>query len=76
MKNKITKAQAKEFRKRWEIVARAQRRELQLTPVSTKFEQLAALMASVQQMGFTKSLYSEEAEVRKRWIRLREVAGV
>ena len=76
MQTKITKAQAKDFRKRWRIVGRAQRRELQLTPVSTKFEQLAALMSSAQQMGFTKSLDSEEAEVRKRWIRLREVSGV
>jgi hypothetical protein len=40
-------------------------------PVIEKFNQLVALMSSVEAMGWTKALATEEKEVRNRWNKLR-----
>jgi hypothetical protein len=53
------------------MVNTAERAELRTTPLDHKFRQLAALMASVQALGWTEALAAEEAEVRARWNRLR-----
>ena len=76
MKNKITKMEARAFRTRWKIVNRAEREELRGTPINKKFEQLAALMSSVKELGWTKPLAAEEKEVRERWNKLRKLYHV
>lgn len=53
------------------MVNAAERAELRATPLDGKLRQLAALMASVQSLGWTEVLAKEEAEVRIRWNRLR-----
>ena len=73
MKIHLTKTDAAAFKTRWAIVNRAERKELRATPVGHKLLQLAALMASVDKLGWTESLASEESEVRIRWNRLRKV---
>jgi hypothetical protein len=75
MKNHITSAEARGFRRRWKTVNAAEREELINTPVMHKLLQLAALMASVKPMGWSEALAAEEAEVRDRWSRLRKALG-
>jgi hypothetical protein len=53
------------------MVNAAERIELLKTPLDHKLRQLAALMASVQSLGWTDALAAEEAKVRARWNRLR-----
>jgi hypothetical protein len=67
----ITAAQAKAFRARWSFVNAAERDELRLTSMTTKAHQLASLMASVDQMGWTGLLAEDEAVARARWAMLR-----
>jgi len=76
MNGRLTKAEAKAFRRRWKAVNAAEIEELRLTPMSQKFQQLAALMASAKQFGWTKGLEEEEAEVRDRGNRLRKAFHV
>lgn len=76
MKNLITKAEARSFKRRWKAVNAAEREELRATPAAHKFRQLAALMASVGELGWTEALAAEEAEVRDRWNRLRRAYRV
>ena len=76
MKSRISKAEAKAFKKRWEAVNEAEREELRATSAEQKARQLAALMISAEQVGWTESLAAEEAEVRDRWIRIRKAYGI
>ncbi len=76
MKRRLKPSEARAFRERWRIVNAAEREELQATPPEIKLRQLAALMASVAQLGWTEALAAEEAEVRERWNRLRRAYGV
>ena len=69
----MTRAEARAFRARWAMVNAAERAELQATPLDRKLRQLAALMASVEPLGWTKALAAEDAQVRARWNRLRAV---
>lgn len=71
MKNWITKSEARAFRRRWKILNDAEREELRITPMDKKLEQLAILVASAKQMGWTHLLAEEENEVRIRWSKLR-----
>ena len=75
MKSRLTKTEARRYRKRWQAVNAAERRELRATPIKLKFLQLAALMASAKKFGWDGSLAAEEAEVRDRWSRLRKSLG-
>lgn len=75
MKSRLTKTEARRYRKRWEAVNAAERRELRATPIKVKFFQLAALMASAKELGWDGSLASDEGEVRDRWTRLRKILG-
>ncbi|HJY81783.1 MAG TPA: hypothetical protein VKK81_11955 [Candidatus Binatia bacterium] len=67
----LTRKEARAFQARWKMVNTAERAELRTTPLDRKLQQLAALMASVQSLGWTDALAAEEAEVRARWNRLR-----
>ena len=69
----MTRAEARAFRTRWEMVNAAERAELQATPLDRKLHQLAALMASVEPLGWTEALAAEESQVRARWNRLRAI---
>ena len=71
----LTWTEAWKFLVRWELVNAAEKTELQSTSLDQKFRQLAALMASADEMGWTEALASEEAEVRDRWNRLRAIFG-
>ncbi|MCP4592045.1 MAG: hypothetical protein GY842_15020 [bacterium] len=69
----LTKADAEDFRRRWELVNEAEHTELRATPYDVKLRQIAALMASVRALGWHDQLASEEDQARQRWTRLREV---
>ena len=71
MKKRITKLEARAFRTRWKFVNNSERQELRNMPLIEKFKQLVALMSSVEELGWTKALASEEKEVRERWNKLR-----
>lgn len=71
MRRRISQAEARSFKARWELVNAAEREELRATPVAHKLRQLAALMASAEIMGHTEDLATEEAEIRDRWNLLR-----
>lgn len=75
MKRSISRAEARRFKKRWGVVNAAERRELRATPLKDKLRQLAALMASAEELGWTEAPAAEEIEVRARWNRLRKVLG-
>lgn len=76
MKPQITKAEAKAFKARWEAVNAAEREELQRTSMSDKLRQLAALMVSGRELGWTDLLMEDETEVWERWNRLRKAYQV
>jgi transcriptional regulator with XRE-family HTH domain len=73
---RLTKTQAEAFQKRWQTVKAAEDAELASTPVAEKFHQLAGLLASAQQLGWTKALAAEEDDIRQVWARLRKVLHV
>ncbi len=75
-KRRLTKAEAQAFAARWKMVNAAEREELRATPLVTKLRQLAALMASVDRLGWAQALAEEEDEVRERWRKLRKAYGV
>ena len=72
----MNQSDARAFQTRWKAVNEAEREELRSTPLPVKARQLAALMLSAQQLGWTEALAEEEAEVRDRWLRLRRAYGV
>ena len=49
----FTRADARKFRARWQLVNDAEQAELRATPMEQKLVQLAALMASADAMGWT-----------------------
>lgn len=66
----ISRGEAQGFKRRWEAVNAAERRELATTPLADKFHQVAALLTSAQKLGWTEDLAAEENLVRERWARL------
>ncbi len=70
----MTKAEARDFRRRWVLVNAAERQELRSTSLELKLRQTAALMASAESLGWTEQLASEESAVRERWNHLRQVS--
>jgi hypothetical protein len=68
----MTESQARAWRARWKLVNAAEIAELRATKPAEKLRQLAALMASVRQMGWDEALIKGDDEVRDRWRRLRE----
>ena len=72
MKPIITKAEGRAYLARWKLVNEAEIEELRSTPPEEKLRQLAALMASVEALGWSEPLQAGEAEVRERWRRLRK----
>ncbi len=71
MDGRIKQREAQAFRKRWEIVADAERQEVRTASMAHKLRQLASLMPLVQKLRWSKTFKIEETEVRNRWNRLR-----
>ena len=67
----MTPEQARAYRRRWQLVNAAERAELRSAGYDVKLRQLAALMASVEALGWSEALQAEEEAVRQRWRRLR-----
>ncbi len=73
MKRLISREEALEFKRRWELVNEAEKKELRETPPAKKLLQLSALMSSIKAFaGWAEALRMEEDEVRKRWNKLKE----
>ena len=73
MSKPMTREEVAAYRARWEALARMERAELQAMTIEEKFRQTAALFASADSMGWSEALAEEEAAVRERWLRLREL---
>ncbi len=71
-KNKLTKAQAMAFRKRWDMVNAFQMSEVRALSANEKLGQLATLMALAKELGWIGALEKEAGEVRARWNKLRK----
>jgi transcriptional regulator with XRE-family HTH domain len=69
---RLTRREAKAFKRRWEAVNLAEREELAKTSVADKFHQVAALLASAQKLGWTEVLAAEDDLIRQRWAWLRK----
>ena len=67
----ITPEEALAYFRRWELVRDAEARELRRTPMETKLQQVAALMASRHVFGLEPDREAEIQVVRERWARLR-----
>jgi hypothetical protein len=67
----ITPEEALAYFRRWELVRDAEARELRDTPMETKLQQLASLMASRHVFGPQPDREAEIEVVRERWARLR-----
>lgn len=68
---RLTPKEAQAFKKRWEAVNAAERAEMGSTPVAHKFRQMAALLASAAEFGWTETPEAEDDPVLQRWTRLR-----
>ena len=64
------------YKKRWEKINARERAELRNTSLDVKLRQIAALMASVDDLGWRSALEEGVEEVRARWKRLRKLHGV
>lgn len=71
----ITPEQARAYMDRWALVREAENAELRRTPMETKLQQLAALMASRHIFGPELDREAQLREVRERWARLRQALG-
>ena len=72
MTRRMTKAEAKAWKARWEAVNEFEREELRRTTFDTKLRQLVALMQWGRTFGWHKCSAEGENEVRERWIRLKK----
>jgi hypothetical protein len=71
MAPRITKAEARAFRARWQRVNAREEEELRSTPPEVKLQQFNTLLGWAHQLGWAEALGEGEAEVRQRWARLR-----
>ena len=67
----VTPEEALAYFRRWELVRDVEARELRRTPMETKLQQLAALMASRHVFGPEPDREEQIQVVRERWARLR-----
>jgi hypothetical protein len=68
----MTRSEGRAWKKRWALANARDVEELRRTPPETKLRQLAALMASIDAMGWRESLEAEAEQVRARWRLLRK----
>ena len=67
----ISPQDAARYQERWAIVRERLNEELRGTSMETKLRQLASLMQSAREMGWSQSLDEENDAVRARWMALR-----
>ena len=67
----ISPQDATRYQERWAIVRERLNEELRATSMETKLCQLANLMQSAREMGWSVSLDEEDEAVRARWMALR-----
>jgi len=67
----MTKEEALAYKEGHEGVNALEIEELRSMSDAEKLSQVAALMASVDQMGWREALAAEEEEVRDLWVRLK-----
>lgn len=72
MTRPLTKAEARAFRRRWQRANAREEEELRSTSLEVKWRQFNTLLGWAHQLGWTAALGEGEAEVRKRWARLRK----
>jgi len=70
MNQQINKSEAQAFRKRWDAVNAADKKELRKISSARKFRQLSSLITWGRYFGWMESGEDGVAEVRKRWNRL------
>ncbi len=71
MTRRLTKAEARAFRRRWRRADAREKEELRSTSLEVKWQQFNTLLGWARQLGWTAALGEGEAEVRQRWARLR-----
>jgi hypothetical protein len=74
-KASMTKADVRAWAARWQLVNDYERAELRRTSLDQKIRQLAALMASVAELGWDDVLAANEVEALTRWKQLRRAYG-
>ena len=67
----ISALAAARYRRRWAIVRKRLIEELRATSMESKLRQLAGLMQSAREMGWSRSQEEEDDAVRARWMALR-----
>jgi hypothetical protein len=72
MARRITKAEARAFRERWQRVNAREEEELRSTSLEVRWQQFNTLLCWAHQFGWTEALREGEEEVRERWVRLRK----
>jgi hypothetical protein len=72
----MTREEARAYLARWRLVNAREREELRAAAPEAKLRQLAALMESVDALGWRDVLAQGEDEVRERWGQLRKAYGV
>jgi hypothetical protein len=72
MTRPLTKAQAREFRLRWQLVNAREQEELRSASVELKWQQFNTLLGWAHQLGWSALLDDGADEVRLRWARLRK----
>jgi hypothetical protein len=74
-RREMTKTEARAWMNRWKRVNKFERDELRQTSLEEKLRQLAALMFSCDEFGWTDRLAAESTVVRERWQKLRSAYG-
>jgi hypothetical protein len=68
---RLTKAQARAFRRRWQCVNAREEEELSSTSLEVKWQQFNTLLRWAHLFGWAATLDEGTDEVRQRWARLR-----
>lgn len=67
----ISPQAAARYQERWAIARERLNEELRATSMETKLRQLASLMQSAREMGWSRPLDEEDDAVRAKWMALR-----
>ena len=65
MARRLTKAEARAFRRRWRRVNAREAEELRSTPLEVRLQQFNTLWGWTHQLGWAEALSEGEAEVRE-----------
>jgi len=72
VKPALTKEEARRYLARWRLVNARQEEEMRSTSIEVKWRQFNTLLRWVHEFGWTESLAEQDAEGRKRWMRIRK----